>query len=64
VKSVVEEIQATVDHETRAWDEQDAETLVALFHPDMAWPWPPDANTGLLNYGSVAGSGGAPPASC
>jgi ketosteroid isomerase-like protein len=36
------EIQALVDRETRAWDEQDAEALVALFHPDMVWPWPPD----------------------
>ena len=36
------EIQAMVDRETRAWDDQDAEALVALFHPDMVWPWPPD----------------------
>lgn len=32
-----------VDRETAAWDAQDAETLVSLFHPDMVWPWPPDA---------------------
>jgi ketosteroid isomerase-like protein len=31
-----------VDRETRAWDSQDAEALVSLFHPDMVWPWPPD----------------------
>ena len=36
------EIQAMIDRETRAWDDQDAEALVALFHPDMVWPWPPD----------------------
>jgi len=30
-----------VDRETRAWDAQDAEALVSLFHPDMVWPWPP-----------------------
>src|SRR5262245_48055701 len=38
------EIQALVDRETAAWDRQDAEDLVSLFHPDMVWPWPPDAH--------------------
>ena len=38
-----DEIQAIVDRETAAWDGRDAETLVSLFHPDMVWPWPPDA---------------------
>ena len=37
------EIQALVDRETAAWDRQDAEGLVSMFHPDMVWPWPPDA---------------------
>jgi hypothetical protein len=37
------EIQAMVDRETSAWDRQDAESLVELFHPDMVWPWSPDA---------------------
>lgn len=37
-----DEIQAMVDRETAAWDAQDAEALVSLFHPDMVWPWPPD----------------------
>ena len=41
--SVETEIRAMVDRETEAWDRQDAETLVSLFHPDMVWPWPPDA---------------------
>jgi ketosteroid isomerase-like protein len=40
--SVEAEIQAMVDRETAAWDRQDAGALVALFHPDMVWPWPPD----------------------
>jgi ketosteroid isomerase-like protein len=35
------EIEDMVDRETRAWDAQDAEALVELFHPDMVWPWPP-----------------------
>jgi len=39
----VEEIREMVDRETRAWDRRDAEALVDLFHPDMVWPWPPDA---------------------
>ena len=38
------EIQQMVDRETAAWDRQDAGALVALFHPDMVWPWPPDAH--------------------
>jgi ketosteroid isomerase-like protein len=37
------EIQAMVDRETRAWDARDAQSLVALFHPDMVWAWPPDS---------------------
>jgi ketosteroid isomerase-like protein len=41
--TVESEIQAMVDRETRAWDQQDAEALVSLFHPDMVWPWPPDS---------------------
>lgn len=39
-----EAVEAMVDAETRAWDEQDAERLVSLFHPDMVWPWPPTAD--------------------
>ena len=38
------EIQGLVDRETAAWNRQDAEDLVSLFHPDMVWPWPPDAH--------------------
>jgi len=43
--AIVADIQAMVDRETRAWDEQNAEALVDLFHPDMVWPWPPDSHT-------------------
>ena len=39
-----ETIQGLVDRETDAWNRQDAEALVSLFHPDMVWPWPPDAS--------------------
>src|SRR4028119_1729510 len=34
------QIQEVVDRETRAWDTQDAELLLSVFHPDMVWPWP------------------------
>ena len=33
-------IQSLIDLETEAWYNQDADTLVSLFHPDMVWPWP------------------------
>jgi ketosteroid isomerase-like protein len=39
------EIQDMIDRETAAWDARDAEALVDLFHPDMIWPWPPDADS-------------------
>jgi ketosteroid isomerase-like protein len=37
------EIQAIVDRETRAWNTQDVDLLISVFHPDMVWPWPPTA---------------------
>jgi ketosteroid isomerase-like protein len=39
----VNEIREIVDRETRAWDTQDVELLLSVLHPDMVWPWPPDA---------------------
>jgi ketosteroid isomerase-like protein len=36
------EVREMVDRETEAWNRQDAEALVSLFHPDIVWPWPPD----------------------
>ena len=38
---VVGQIQKMVDRETRAWNHQDVELLLSIFHPDMVWPWPP-----------------------
>ena len=38
------EIRDMVDRETAAWNQQDAEALVDLFHEDMVWPWPADAH--------------------
>lgn len=43
--NITAEIQTMIDRETQAWDEQDADALVDLFHPDMIWPWPPDPDS-------------------
>ncbi|MCK4941200.1 nuclear transport factor 2 family protein [candidate division WOR-3 bacterium] len=40
MENIVEEIKEIVNRETRAWDTQDAELLLSVFHPDMVWPWP------------------------
>ena len=37
IQSQIEEI---VNRETRAWDTQDADLLMSIFHQDMVWPWP------------------------
>jgi hypothetical protein len=34
------EIKEIVNRETKAWDTQDVNLLITLFHPDMVWPWP------------------------
>lgn len=34
------EIIEIVDRETKAWDTQDVNLLMTIFHPDMVWPWP------------------------
>ena len=34
------EIDEIVNLETKAWDMQDGETLISIFHKDMVWPWP------------------------
>ncbi|HVG32048.1 MAG TPA: nuclear transport factor 2 family protein [Pyrinomonadaceae bacterium] len=39
--NVEREIEEIVNRETMAWDTQDAELLISVFHPDMVWPWPP-----------------------
>ncbi|TFG04833.1 MAG: hypothetical protein EU539_10130 [Promethearchaeota archaeon] len=40
MKEVRKEIEEIVNRETRAWDSQDVELLLTVFHPDMVWPWP------------------------
>jgi len=34
------EITEIVNRETRAWDTQDVNLLISVFHSDMVWPWP------------------------
>jgi ketosteroid isomerase-like protein len=40
-----DEIREIVTRETRAWDTKDVALLLTIFHPDMVWPWPPDARS-------------------
>ena len=37
------QIKEIVDRETKAWDTQDVELLMTIFHHDMVWPWPKDS---------------------
>jgi ketosteroid isomerase-like protein len=39
------EIREIVDRETKAWDTQDVNLLISVFHPDMVWPWPKTATS-------------------
>jgi len=36
-----EEIREIVNRETKAWNTQDVELLLSVFHQDMVWLWPP-----------------------
>src|SRR5207237_4025423 len=40
MEDIRKQIEAIVDRETRAWDTQDVDALMTIFHPDMVWPWP------------------------
>lgn len=40
-----EEIEEIVNRETRAWDMQDVDLLLSIFHSDMVWPWPPTVDS-------------------
>ena len=39
-EEATQEIKEIIDRETRAWDIQDADLLMTVWHPDMVWPWP------------------------
>ena len=34
------EIVEIVNRETEAWNTQNIDKLITIFHPDMVWPWP------------------------
>ena len=38
------EITEIVNKETRAFDTQDIDLFLGIIHPDMVWPWPPNAS--------------------
>lgn len=40
MKEIEKQIQEIVDRETNAWDTQDVDLLLSIFHEDMVWPWP------------------------
>jgi len=40
MEDVRKEIEEIVNRETKAWDTQDVNLLMTIFHPDMVWPWP------------------------
>ena len=40
MEDIRKQIESIVDRETRAWDTQDVDALMTIFHPDMVWPWP------------------------
>lgn len=39
------QIEEIVNRETRAWDTQDVDLLMSVFHHDMVWPWPPTSRS-------------------
>ncbi len=40
MEDVKKQIEEIVNRETRAWDTQDVNLLMTVFHQDMVWPWP------------------------
>jgi ketosteroid isomerase-like protein len=40
LKNTRKHIEEIINRETRAWDTQDIDLLMTVFHSDMVWPWP------------------------
>ena len=40
MEEIKKEIEEIVNRETKAWDTQDVDLLMTIFHPDMVWPFP------------------------
>lgn len=38
-------IQALIDLETKGWNTKNPDLFLSIIHPDMAWPWPPTADS-------------------
>ena len=45
MKNIKNEIMEIVERETSAWDNKDVDKLLTIFHTDMVWPWPKDAQS-------------------
>jgi ketosteroid isomerase-like protein len=43
--SIATKIQAMVDLETKGWDTKNPELFLSMIHEDMAWPFPPTADS-------------------
>ncbi|MFX1306182.1 MAG: hypothetical protein ACFFDG_05110 [Promethearchaeota archaeon] len=39
-EDIRKEIEEIVNRENTAWNKQDVDLLMTVFHPDMVWPWP------------------------
>lgn len=50
-----QQIHEIVDRETRAWDNQDVDLVLSIFHPDFVWPFPAHAEHDPLEW--VTGMG-------
>jgi ketosteroid isomerase-like protein len=40
MEKIKKEVEEIVNRETRAWDTQDVELLLTIFHPDFVWLFP------------------------
>lgn len=43
--AIATKIQEMVDLETKGWDTKNPELFLSMIHPDMAWPFPPTADS-------------------
>ena len=42
---MIQDIEEIINRETRAWDKQDIELLLSIFHSDMVWVWPKNSDS-------------------
>lgn len=40
MEEIEKKIEEIVNRETKAWDTQDVDLLMTIFHPDIVWPFP------------------------